>query len=55
VVAYSQERVKQARADLSEQPLRPPPAGALFWLAWIILGIGAGIGAHYYLVLQAVK
>ncbi len=28
--------------------LPPAPAGALFWLAWILLGIGGGLAAHFF-------
>ena len=28
------------------------PAGALFWIAWIVLGVGAGLGVHYWLSLR---
>ena len=27
---------------------KPPPAGPLFWLAWILLGIGGGLAAHFF-------
>jgi hypothetical protein len=53
VVAYNQERAKQARAELGDRG--PAPAGALFWLAWIVLGVGAGLGVHYYLAQRALQ
>jgi hypothetical protein len=49
VVAYATERARQARASGQNQTLQAPPAGALFWIAWIILGIGAGLAIHFYL------
>jgi hypothetical protein len=50
VVAYATERARQARTTGNNAALQAPPAGALFWLAWIILGIGIGLGVHFYLV-----
>jgi serine/threonine-protein kinase len=47
VVAYAQERAAQVRAGLQEAP---KPAGALFWMAWVILGVGAGLGLHFFLL-----
>lgn len=52
VVAYNQQRAAQARADMAE---KPGGAGFLFWAAWIVLGIGAGLGVHYYLVQRALQ
>ena len=52
VVAYSQQRAQEARAGLNAGPA---PAGPLFWLAWIVLGIGAGLGVHYWLVQRAMQ
>jgi hypothetical protein len=52
VVAYNQQRAVEARADLGE---KPSSAGPLFWLAWVVLGIGAGLGVHYYLVQRAMQ
>jgi hypothetical protein len=49
VVAYATERARQARTTGNNAVLEAPPAGALFWLAWIILGIGIGLGVHFYL------
>ena len=37
------------RAPRHHEALQAPPAGALFWLAWIMLGIGIGLGIHFYL------
>jgi hypothetical protein len=50
VVAYAAERARQARSSAQNQiVLKTPPAGALFWLAWIVLGIGVGLGIHFFL------
>jgi hypothetical protein len=50
VVAYAAERARQARSS-AQNPivLKTPPAGPLFWLAWIVLGIGVGLGLHFFL------
>jgi hypothetical protein len=53
VAAYATERAQQARYANQHVPLRAPPAGPLFWMAWIILGIGAGLGLHMYLASRA--
>ena len=50
VVAYAAERAQQARLSGQNEVLQAPPAGALFWFAWIVLGIGAGLGIHFYLL-----
>ncbi len=50
VVAYAQERAHLARASASHKQLKTPPAGALFWLAWVLVGVGAGLGVHFYLL-----
>ena len=49
VVAYAAERARRARATGGNQVLQAPPAGALFWIAWIVLGIGVGLAVHFYL------
>ena len=53
MVAYNQQRAQEARAGLGDKG--PAPAGALFWLAWIVLGVGAGLGVHYWLVQRALQ
>jgi serine/threonine-protein kinase len=50
VVAYATERAQQARYSNQPVGLKAPPAGPLFWMAWIILGIGVGLGLHFYLM-----
>jgi hypothetical protein len=50
VVAYATERARKARISGQNEIVQAPPAGALFWLAWIVLGIGAGLGIHFYLI-----
>jgi hypothetical protein len=49
VVAYAAERARVARASGQNQTLQAAPAGALFWIAWIVLGIGAGLAIHFYM------
>jgi serine/threonine-protein kinase len=53
VVAYAQEQARQVRELAQPMKLKVPPAGPLFWLAWIVLGVGAGLGVHFYLAHQA--
>ena len=50
VIAYATERARQARHSAQNETIQAPPAGALFWLAWIVLGIGAGLGVHFYMM-----
>jgi hypothetical protein len=50
VVAYAADRARKARISGQNQLVQAPPAGALFWIAWIVLGIGLGLGIHFYLV-----
>jgi hypothetical protein len=50
VVAYAAERAHKARISGQNETVAAPPAGALFWIAWIVLGIGVGLGIHFYLV-----
>jgi hypothetical protein len=49
VVAYAHERARRARASGANEIVQAPPAGALFWIAWIVLGIGIGLGIHFWL------
>jgi hypothetical protein len=45
------DRANQARvATAQNQVLRTPPAGALFWVAWVLVGVGVGLGIHFYLL-----
>ena len=53
MVAYATERARRARATGANATLEAPPAGALFWIAWIVLGIGIGLAVHFYLAHQA--
>jgi hypothetical protein len=50
VIAYAQERANLARASATHKQLKTPPAGALFWLAWVLVGVGAGLSVHFYLL-----
>jgi len=50
VVAYATERARVARASGQNQTVQAPPAGALFWIAWIVVGIGAGLGLHFFMM-----
>ena len=48
VLSFVQSRVEAARQGLVEQPqATAKPAGVFFWLAWVILGLGLGIGVHF--------
>ena len=59
VVAYAQERRLQAALEevgAADSGLRTPAASdAVPGLAWIVLGIGAGLGVHFYLIQRAVQ
>jgi serine/threonine-protein kinase len=52
VVSYNQNAARQARAEMSQPS---SGGGILFWAAWIVLGIGAGLGVHYYLIQRAAQ
>jgi hypothetical protein len=32
---------------------RSEPAGALFWIAWALLGLGGGLAAHFWIIHRA--
>jgi hypothetical protein len=51
-VAYANpERVQRARTTgENRQVAVAQSAGALFWIAWVVLGIGAGLGIHFWLL-----
>ncbi|HZS42568.1 MAG TPA: hypothetical protein VFF06_37315, partial [Polyangia bacterium] len=53
VVAYAQEQARQAREMSQPERIAAPPAGPLFWLAWIVIGVGAGLGVHFWMAHQA--
>jgi serine/threonine-protein kinase len=53
VVAYAQERAQQVRASVSDRVQPTAPAGPLFWLAWVVIGIGAGLAYHLWTLHQA--
>jgi serine/threonine-protein kinase len=55
VVAYAADKAKAVRAEVSAETVPAASAGALFWLAWIVIGIGAGFGYHYFMVLRAAQ
>jgi len=48
VVAFAAEARRAREAAEAEEP--PSGAGPLFWLAWALIGVGAGLAAHFYLV-----
>jgi hypothetical protein len=50
VVAYAAERAQKARLSGQNQIVQAAPAGALFWIAWIVVGIGAGLGIHFFMM-----
>jgi serine/threonine-protein kinase len=47
VVAFA-EHAQRARAEAHAAEQRP--AGPLFWLAWTLIGVGAGLAAHFWLL-----
>jgi hypothetical protein len=49
VVAFAREKAAEAREAAGPETIPAAPAGALFWLAWIVLGIGVGLGLHVWL------
>jgi serine/threonine-protein kinase len=49
VVAFAAQKAAEARESAGPEVLPAAPAGALFWLAWIVLGIGVGLGLHFWL------
>ena len=49
VVAYAQDAARRAREMAQGQEIPAPPAGALFWMAWVLLGIAVGLGLHFWL------
>jgi hypothetical protein len=55
VVAYARDRAAAARESAGPDTIPAQPAGALFWLAWIIIGIGAGLGIHFWLAHRAAQ
>jgi hypothetical protein len=53
VVAFAHEKAAEAREAAAPEAIPAAPAGALFWLAWIILGIGVGLGLHFWMAHKA--
>jgi len=54
VVAFAREKAAEARQVSGPQAIIPAqPAGALFWIAWVVLGIGIGLGVHFWLAHKA--
>ena len=48
VVAFAREQARIARENAAPAAEPPAPAGALFWLAWVVIGLGAGLGLHFF-------
>jgi serine/threonine-protein kinase len=55
VVAFAQDRAQQARAAAPAAAPSGGGAGVLFWLAWVIIGVGVGLGYHFWAAHQAVQ
>jgi hypothetical protein len=53
VVAFARDKAVEARQPTGPATIPAEPAGALFWLAWILLGIGVGLAVHFWLAHQA--
>jgi serine/threonine-protein kinase len=49
VVAYATERARQARTSAQNQIVRVPPPGVLFWVAWVVVGLGTGFVIRFFL------
>jgi hypothetical protein len=47
VVAFAMDEARRAQAAAV---VPAPPAGPLFWFAWIIFGVAAGLGIHMFVV-----
>jgi hypothetical protein len=54
VVAFAAAQAEAARAAAVSEPEAAPPAGPLFWTAWVVLGIGIGLVVHFITVHQAI-
>jgi hypothetical protein len=52
VVAFAREQANQARQAAAAVPDEPQGAGAAFWVAWVLIGIGAGLGLHFFGITQ---
>jgi serine/threonine-protein kinase len=52
VVAFAREQANQARQAAARQPEPESGGGAAFWVAWVLIGIGAGLGLHFFGITQ---
>ena len=48
VVAFAREQASRARDAAQPVDNEPSGGGALFWVAWAVIGIGAGLGLHFF-------
>ena len=54
IIAFAQQQAEKARAQMAdEQVVTVKPAGPLFWAAWVVLGVGIGLAAHFTIVLTS--
>ena len=52
VVAFARDQANQARQAAAAVPDEPSGGGAAFWVAWVLIGIGAGLGLHFFGITQ---
>ena len=48
VVAFAKEEALRAREAAVSEVIPATPASIFFWLAWVVIGIGAGLAIHFY-------
>ncbi len=48
VVAFAREQASRARDAAQPVDTEPSGGGAMFWIAWAVIGIGAGLGLHFF-------
>jgi hypothetical protein len=53
VVAFARDKAVEARQPGGPATIPAPPASPLFWIAWVVLGIGLGLGVHFWLAHKA--
>jgi hypothetical protein len=55
VIAFAAEQAAAARRAAGQVQVDPvKPAGPLFWTAWVVLGIGIGLAAHFVQIREQV-
>jgi len=48
VVAFARAEASRARDAAQPTDAEPSGGGAMFWVAWAVIGIGAGLGLHFF-------